>query len=98
MSRLDELLSKELRRGRDDVELDELARLLDAYRREPVADWEPCEIDGRAAHRRALECGHVEIALGSKPRGGIVGMPDGTEIEMPLGAVCHACYRNRGDA
>jgi hypothetical protein len=98
MNRLQELLAKRLTRGRDDAELDELTRLLDALRRQPVSGWEPCEVDGRLAYRRTLDCGHVEHVFGEIPRAG--GMVDeaGNAQEVPLVAICHTCYRVRGDA
>jgi len=97
MRRLEELLSRELIGGRDDAELAELAELLDTYRRQPVTGWEPCELDGQPAHRRALDCGHVEIVLGPAPRGGVIRAVDGTAIEIPPSAVCLTCARVRAD-
>ena len=97
MTRLQELLSKSLSRGQDDEELDELELLLDTYRRSPRGPWEQCELDGRIAYRRQLDCGHVEI-VDSPPQPAIIRRPDGTEQELALSAVCHTCCRTHGDA
>jgi hypothetical protein len=97
-SRLDELLSKDLSRGRDDAELDELGRLLTVYRRRPVGAWEACEVEGRVAHRRRLDCGHFDVVLGPVPSGGKCRDAAGAEQDVPLSAVCRACYRLGGEA
>lgn len=98
VSRLQELLSKNLTRGRDDAELDELTQLLDKYRRRGGA-WNRVEIEGREAYTRKLDCGHCETVFeASPPRGALIVEPDGTEIEVPLSAVCHACCRTQADA
>lgn len=98
MTRLHELLSKGLTRGRDDAKLDELAQLLDKYRRNASA-WERVYIDGRDAYTRQFDCGHSETVFSpARPRGGIAIDPDGAEIEIPLAAVCRTCCRIQADA
>lgn len=98
MSRLQELLSKDLTRGRDDAELDELTQLLDKYRRRG-GTWSRVELEGREAYMRILDCGHCETVFeASPPKGAFVVEPDGTELEIPLSAVCHACVRTQADA
>lgn len=96
-NRLQELLSRDLSRGRDDDELDELEVLLATYRRAAVGTWEPFELEGQTVHRLELECGHVVI-LDEVPKAGIHRRPDGAEQSIPLTYVCHSCYLARGDA
>jgi len=99
VTRLQELLTRELVRGRDDDELDELAHLLDRLRRVPGGAWERWEIDGQVFYRRTLDCGHWEtVCSETEPRGAILTTPGGVERELPLRAVCHECDRLRGEA
>lgn len=99
MNRLQELLSKDLTRGRDDAELDELQELLDKYRRNSPGTWQRCDIDGQPAWKLELDCGHNHIIEGEEPpRPGIVVDEAGTVHRIPLTIVCESCYRAKADA